>query len=150
MFALYDMFVMPAALKHDVGSLRLDDRFVSVLQQLIERTVPTYALSKKNNLDDVSMALLRSAVLAGTEKPEPHAKLLGQTQLAAAGLTRLRTSVDEARRCAFEARRVAARAVGWLLPPEARQPFNERWSAAWEIAVKHMHTSMGADDELEA
>jgi hypothetical protein len=150
MFALYDMFVIPAAPKRDVGSLRLDDRFVSVLQQLIERTVPTYALSKKNNLDDVSMALLRSAVLAGTEKPEPHAKLLGQTQLAAAGLTRLRTSVDEARRCAFEARRVAARAVGWLLPPEARQAFNERWSTAWEIAVKHMHTSMGADDELGA
>ena len=143
MFSLYDIFVIPAAPKHDVGPVRLDDRFVTALQEYAENAVPAYALTKRNGLADASMALLRSAIRAGSGITDWNANLGAQTAAAAAGLAALRISPDEVRRCGFAMHGAASQAVAWLLPPQERQLFKERWWSAWDAALEHMHAAMG-------
>jgi hypothetical protein len=143
MFSLYDIFVIPAARKHDLGPIRVDDRFIAALQEYAENTVPTYALTKKNGLAGVSMALLRSAIRAGSGITEWSADLGAQTAAAAAGLAALRITADEVRRCGFAMHGAASQAVAWLLPPQDRQLFKERWWSAWDAALEHMHAAMG-------
>ena len=144
-FALYDMFVIPAAPRHDVGPMRLDDRFVVALQEYAEKTVPAYALTKKNGLAEVSMALLRSAVRAGNGASDWSAHLRAQTTLASTSLAALRISANDVRRCGFAVHEATSQAVAWLLAPQLRQPFLERWRSAWDAAFGQMEATMGAD-----
>lgn len=144
MFSVYDLFVIPGAPKHDVGPIRMDDRFIAALQEYAENAVPAYALTKRNGLADVSMALLRSAILAGSGATEWSTNLGAQTAAAAAGLAALRVSPDEVRRCGFAVHGAAAQAVAWLLPPQQRQSFKERWRSAWDAAFEQMRASMGS------
>jgi hypothetical protein len=143
-FALYDLFVMPAAPQHDVGPIRLDDRFIAALQEFAESAVPTYALAKQNGLAQVSMALLGSAVRAGCGITTWSADLGRTTSSATAGLVDLRVSLDEVRQCGFAVHGAASQAVAWFLPPQQRQPFKERWWSAWDTAFEQIQASMEA------
>ncbi len=146
MFALYDMFVVPHAPVHDVGPLRLDDRFFEVLQAHVESSVPGYTLTRSHDLERASLSLLRACVCAAIGKPEPHAKVIADTRQLGGGLVRAQVADDKARRQGDAAARVVARAAGWLVPPHERQAFRERLMAQWDIALELVQKSMSPQE----
>jgi len=90
------------------------------------------------------MALLRSAIRAGSGITEWSDNLGTKTAAAAAGLVALRITPDEVRRCGFAVHGAASQAVAWLLPPQQRLAFKERWWSAWDAAFEQMHASLGS------
>jgi len=144
-FALYDLFVIPAAPQHDIGPLRLDERFLGVLQRHIERVVPAFVFTQQNGLDGASTALLQAAVLNAIGKPAQRAKLAVQAQKLGRSLTRLHIPADQTKRVAALAARAATHALTRLLPPERRQHFQERFFAAWIAAIDQVQSAMFAD-----
>jgi hypothetical protein len=122
--------------------MRIDHRFLAALQEYAENAVPAYALSKRNGLADASMALLGSAIRAGSGIANWSENLGAQTAVASDGLAALRITPGEVRRCGFAVHGAASQAVAWLLPPQQRQTFKERWWSAWDAAFEQMHASL--------
>jgi hypothetical protein len=143
--ALYDLFFAPAAPAHDIGLMRLDERFVAAVQRHLEARFPAYAATCVGGMRSSSQALLRHCLRAATGAPTAQAKLAAHARTLASGLLEMERDPIQTQRFIGVAGRALGRAVAYCLPPDGRPEFEKRFSSAWKSLSDEIVSLMVVD-----
>jgi|SRR5579872_4385229 len=130
--ALFDLFVIPGAVRRDFGPLALDDAFMDALRRLNEGRFSQLFAPLAEGTIAALFSLLRSALAATMGGANSHARTRSGARPAASGLAGAKTMRDHLMHLGHSISRASAESVGWLLPAAERTSFRTAFVTSWD------------------
>jgi hypothetical protein len=130
--ALFDLLVVPAAVRRDLGPLALDDDLLQAAQRVIDDRYPAFFAQLSSDVTAALISLLRDALAGaiGSAAAPKHLQTVGRAAVSAfldSKLTR-----DRVMQLGYMLSRATAESVGWLLPTHARAIFRAAFLVQWD------------------